>query len=459
MKKVFAVILAVALIVALVPTLAFAKDYDYMSEYDGEQTCCWDNILMYVPGEEEGSEVESFLGGVNGQVTVYLSDTEGVVEKGNETHFKIAGWVGFDQEIKGFGYSVDGGDAVYSEAFYVEPESGVVDAAVAFGCDYSARFKIDCNAADFTKTSVISGIVKLADDSEYIISAHSMDVEFTYKVVDPTESTEDPAATEEPAIEDCAPDIYFLFDEDEKYDAAFSNGHLMSDDGYDEDKNCEIIIVEEGGDPYLGINMSSLLDYYDDDVDLDKYKVVQFGVKVDYSVDKSGQLYYITDEDGEYSEKKMTQFSYKNTEDFQAVTFNFAKSKNWTGFLTGLRYDAFGEATKDTEIELYYIAFFETKAQAETFAAVYAEKGNEAFPVIEVPTAKPTNTPTPTPEAEATPEAADATEAPAEENPSEAPETTDEGSKEKSGCGSMLISGAAVTMLAAAVVVIRKKEG
>ena len=96
----------------------------------------------------------------------------------------------------------------------------------------------------------------------------------------------------------------------------------------------------------------------------------------------------------------MATINYKNTTDFQAVTANFTKAKKWSGMLTILRYDVFGTLEADeSTVEVYYVAFFETKADADEFGKLFAERGYDIFPEVATPTPKPTNTPTPTPTA------------------------------------------------------------
>ena len=199
MKKITALFIAIIMLAALVPTMISAKSYEYMSDYEGNQAAHWDNIVTYKPGEGD-TEVQEYIG-TNGQVVNYIRDHNSVVEKGDETGFALRGWVAFDQEIKAFGYQLDSGEAVYNESYYKTAESGVVNAGINAGCDYAARFSIEFNAADFTKTTIIRGIVKLGDGSEYVISATAADVEFTYKV-ESEEQTPEPTETTPPTLEE-----------------------------------------------------------------------------------------------------------------------------------------------------------------------------------------------------------------------------------------------------------------
>jgi len=250
-------------------------------------------------------------------------------------------------------------------------------------------------------------------------------------------------ATEGP---DGEPYYMMVFDEDGKYGDIFSNPNVMSYEGFDEEKKCEVLTVAEGGDPYIYISVAGVEDYFDELPDLSVYKFLQIGIRVDTAKGNNMMaLYYTTAEDGAVDEAKTSSAKYTATTDVQAVTISFLRSKRWDGELAGLRIDPYSACQEEHQIELYYIAFFKTREDALAFAKKYAEQGNEAFPAIATATPRPTNTP-----------------APATAEPTEAPtaEPTEVATEEpkSSGCGGTVISVGACIVMACGAFLIRKKH-
>ncbi len=447
MKKLLAIVLAAVLALCSLPFAAFADGADLpsMMEYEGAGYCNLDTVF------KENQEFVSELGKGLG----YLSEREYKITEQYQV-LCLAGWVAFDQDIKAFGYRIDGGEVVIVEEAYRTSEDAVVAAAKTANCDYSARFEIPANVAELKGTHVIDYLVKLADDKVYIITAAGNDLTITYEGEADPEATPTPAPVEEDVV---LPGIYFTFDEEDKYDTFFSAGKEVEDIGWNAEEKCEQLVVTTSTDPYITMNVPlAANDFFDDDLDCSKYKVLQIGVKVDANHGNGGQIYYTTDESTEPGETQVASLAYKNTTDFQALTVNFTKNRRWTGILTTLRYDVFGTLNADeSTVNVYYVAFFETKADADAFAKVFAVKGYDAFPVVATPTPKPTNTPTPTPTA--TP---DVTEAPVEPEVTEAateiPAGDDKDNKTDSGCGSVVGGGAVVVAAAMAAFIIRRRK-
>lgn len=448
MKKLLAVILTAALVISLLPTVIFAEKTNIpsMGEYEGLGYTNLDTVFK--EDDQNLSEI--------GKGTAYLNENDFTL-KGEYSVIDLGGWVAFDTEIKAFGYRIDGGEAVIVEEAYAVPEDAVVAAALGLKCDYCARFRIRVDVSGLKGRHVIDYLVQLNDNNIYIISVMGLDLTITY------EGPADPDAASTPEPEEKSdlvlPGIFFTFDEEDKYDGLFSAGHDMEDLGWDSEKKCEQIIVSMSTDPYLPVNAALVAsDFFDDPIDLSKYKVLSIGVQLDENHGSGGQIYYVTDEYPDLGETQVTSINYKNHTDFQAINVNFAKVKKWAGELQMFRYDAFATTSNEESIiSLYYIAFFETKADAENFAKAFAEQGYDVFPVVETPTPKPTNTPSPTPTV--TPEASE-TEAPAvteTEVPTEVAATEE---PKQSGCGSVMLSGFAVLALAgaAAMLVRRKKD-
>lgn len=458
MKKLLIVLLAVALAVSVMPITVFAEEpvssLPSMVEYDGKNHCNLDTVFR----EEDEFVSEMGMG------FSYLGERDFVIEAEYQ-ELTLAGWVAFDKEIKAFGYRIDGGSVIILEDAYRDPEDAVVEAASYVGCDYAARFVIRANVAELKGRHTIDYVVRLTGNEDYIIAMSGSDMTVTY--VGPKDPAETP--TPEPVISETdvvAPGIFFTFDEEDKYAGFFSGGKEVEDIGWDPEKKCELLVVSTSQDPYISANVAiAAFDEFDEDIDCSKYKAVSIGVRVDENHGIGGQIYFATDENPEVGEGQVTTISYKNTTDFQAVTVNFAKIRKWSGILTTFRYDVFGTlAAEESTVEVYYVAFFETKADADNFAKAFAEKGYDAFPVIATPTPKPTNTPTPTPTS--TPEGYVApTDVPETGEPTETEvpggddKPADSGSSGgKKGCGGIIGGGFAIAALGAVLMIKRKKH-
>ncbi|MBO7398940.1 MAG: hypothetical protein J6X47_07220 [Clostridia bacterium] len=452
MKKVLALAIAAIMILSVIPFAAAAAESKSIEEYEGKYYVIWDNVFK---NNEDAENLLSPLGGAGG----WISEQDGVIKdpEGAYTAICLSGWVAFDQEIKAYGYRIDDGEIVFVDEAYREADPAVVDAAATVGCDYAARYCVTIPTAGLLGLHKLGVFVKVADGEVYMLSRQGQDIEVGYQGPEDPNATDTPVPEETPAADpsENAPGVWLTFDEEEKYPDLFNNGHGMSADEYDEEKKCQLILVDAGGDPYIALNIGgAILDYFEDGVDCDEYKVLQLGVKVNPKAGNSGQIYYTNEDEGNFNEGMAIAFNYKQTEEFQALTINFTRTKKWSGLLGQIRYDAFGETTDESDIELYYVAFFKTKDQADAFAKEFAEKGYDAFPVIATPTPKPTNTPSPTPTS--TPEETDEPEATTAPTVTEAPKDND---KPKKGCGSSVVCGGVlVCLLGAAVAVIGKKK-
>lgn len=69
-----------------------------------------------------------------------VTDVDLLADIGKE--LKIWGWVGTGTEIKGFGYRINGGEAVTQPDFVYPADEGVVNAAANKGASYSSRYAI-----------------------------------------------------------------------------------------------------------------------------------------------------------------------------------------------------------------------------------------------------------------------------------------------------------------------------
>lgn len=449
MKKVLAILLATALVLSALPFVVFAEKAELpsMGEYEGS---CYTNLDNVFKDGELMTE--------DGKGLPFLNENDFVVQTEAQT-LGIGGWVAFDTEIKGFGYRIDGGEAVFSEDFIHDAEAAVQAAAATVSCDYSARFFILANVEGLKGDHLIEFLVKAGNET-YTMYVTGLELSITYK--GPADENATPAPEEgETEVQAGLPGIFFAFDEEDKYEGLFSGGREVEDIGWDSENKCELIQVVTSQDPSITVNATLVAsDFFDEDIDLSKYKVLSIGVKLDENHGTGGQIYYDTDEDPGFGEGKVTMINYKNHTDFQAITINYSKVKKWSGILNTFRYDVFGTLNaEESTVQVYYIAFFETKADADNFAKLFAEKQYEAFPVVATPTPKPTNTPSPTPTA--TPDAQDVPEVQETEAPTETAENGQTEEKKESGCGSIIGGGlalTALTALAGTVLAVKRKK-
>ena len=451
MKKIIAICLIAALALTAIPVMSFAAELTSMLDYDGSCYGALDNVFI--------DNTDEFMGGFDGAGRDYLTEIDGTI-RGEHSFVMITGWVAFDQPIKGYGYQIDGGDVVMVEDAIVTAGQDVLDAAASQNCDYATRMKIRIELGGLLGTHTLVPTIRVEDGKDYSLALFNQEIEITYEgPADPNATpTPEPEATPEGEAGETEPVIFLLFDEDDKYGDIFTGGNMVEVGDFDEEKKCQILNVSESTDPYIAIAVVDAVDeVFGEEIDLDAYKFVQLGVRINpEACNSNGQIYFTTSEDPSLGERQCLAFQYKKTDEFQIVTINFSRTKSWTGILNVFRYDVFGTATADSDAELYYIAFFKTKEVAEAFAAEYTEKGADAFPEVATPTPKPTNTPTPEPVD--TP-----TDSGNEDNaqaPTAAPsvtETPDTGKKK--GCGSVVLGGAAVAaMMGAALILLKKKH-
>ncbi len=94
---------------------------------------------------------------------------------------KVRGWVGFfAEDIGQFGYQIDGGEPVMSDAFTLDTEQPVLDAAMSAGARSASRYKVTVPIRDLSGEHTITILAKDAQGNCDIIK------EFTLiKAVDP----------------------------------------------------------------------------------------------------------------------------------------------------------------------------------------------------------------------------------------------------------------------------------
>ena len=183
MKKVFSIFVIAAVVIAMLAVPSFAAsltdidDYGTIGDgvvggsfdgakYDGVdytkdgQPINWEKIF-----QPDGNYLNGFeWSDLCSPIDTTAADCPEVIQ--------IAGWLGLDQGIKGYGYKVGDKAPVFDEAFLVEPEEGVI----AAGGEFAKRFRVDIPAkgADITGTVPVSLVAELEDGTIVVFNSESV---------------------------------------------------------------------------------------------------------------------------------------------------------------------------------------------------------------------------------------------------------------------------------------------
>lgn len=424
------------------------------TEYPGVMTGHWD--AMTANGEEVG-------GGV--QIMQYATMNSFTIEVAAEI-LEFRGWAMCDSEVKAFGYQINGEEPVFSEEYFAPTEQPVYDAGAAVGADYGGRFIIPMDVAMLKGRNSIS---ILADTDEGIYSIHlvtgfDLEIDFVQAgtEAEPTPTPEVPAEKKEPILIRFntleAVDDFFLY--------STVNSHVTMID-FDEEKLCAFFETTGGPDPNVAFLFAQIAE--DEDMSLgtisaNDYKALAFIGRFDYDTicndpekEIIGTFYFTTDTSTELNEAKNVLYTYEKTDDLQYVVLDFAGNRFWKGELGDCRFDFFATTDNDCVYELYFVGLFADADEANEFFASYKEIGDAIFP-----TPEPTEAPTETPDVQPT---EGSVEEPTAEEPTVEAETEEPTSQsssekeEKKGCGGFVAAiPAGALMLAAAVVLAKKKR-
>ena len=168
----------------------------------------------------------------------------------------------------------------------------------------------------------------------------------------------------------------------------------------DKNSNSYKVNIVPGEDPFIEMMFGALTESKAiSPVPCSKYKVMQIALKTNTAgTSGTGTLYFQTDVFSGYGETKNIHYKYYASEGLQFLNVDFTPAKLWEGNVANCRFDMFENVTADTELDIYYIAFFADREAADEFAEKYtewSEKGGTfpaEFPVK--PTAAPTAVPT-----------------------------------------------------------------
>ena len=233
--------------------------------------------------------------------------------------------------------------------------------------------------------------------------------------IDPGESEQGPQTGETEEVSSAPYDL-ILFDRRAGDNVNISLGealfeaemHSQIDSVYaDSASNSLIIVIQGGNDPFIEMMFGALTDSIAA-IPCAKYKVLQIALKTDVSLTGgTGTMYFQTDIFSGYGETKNVHYKYNSTNDIQFLNIDLGAHKLWEGNVANCRFDMFENAKKDTQMNMYYVAFFKDVQSAEEFSAKYlewSEKGGDFpadYPVKA--TAAPTQEPTAAPDITAAP--------------------------------------------------------
>ena len=245
--------------------------------------------------------------------------------------------------------------------------------------------------------------------------------------------------------------------------------------GYDEtEKAFKMTTSTATNDPYASLDFGALAP-----ASADTYKYIVFKVKNNHAnASTSFTLFYAAGADNGAAAGRTKTVSVKSGMDgWQYVVADMSKVSGWTGKINNIRLDIFDGSNTPADTTMYFgaIVLCKTAEEAAKVSEGWAPEGSitdylaylEAMkPETEPETEEPTDVPTePETEAPTEPETDAPTEAPTAaptEPVTDAPavDTTTETLTEpaKGGCGSAVTFGLAAILVAAAAVVVRKKD-
>ncbi|MBP3667135.1 MAG: phosphodiester glycosidase family protein [Clostridia bacterium] len=240
--------------------------------------------------------------------------------------------------------------------------------------------------------------------------------------------------------------------------------------GYDEgEKAFKMTTSAATNDPYASLDFGALAP-----ASADTYKYIVFKVKNNHTVGSTSlTLFYAAGADNGAAAGRTKTVSVKSGMDgWQYVIADMSKVSNWKGNINNIRLDIFDSLNTPADVSMYFgaIVLCKTADEAAKVADGWAPEGSITDYLAYLESLKPETEPeteAPT-EPETDPVTEPATDTPAEpdtdpvtETPTApAEETTVETLTEpvKSGCGAAVTFGMAAVLVAAAVVVIRKKD-
>lgn len=164
-----------------------------------------------------------------------------------------------------------------------------------------------------------------------------------------------------------------------------------------------VIDITAGLDPNMNIQASEEAST----LSAEEYPVLLLKVKRSEGTPLTGQFFFSTTNFAGPNPAGSVSFPYADTTDWQLIPVNLGNNTNYTGEILSFRYDPFTETEADCQVQIEWIAFFQSMEAAKNFDE------NATDPDPENPsTPTPTEAPTKKPETSETPKAASPTDSP-----------------------------------------------
>ena len=262
----------------------------------------------------------------------------------NVASIRFWGWLATSAKVVAVGYQIDGGDVAFNDAFLVEAEQGVIDAAAGAGASNATRYRTYADVSGVSAGEhTVACIYKLEDGT----LVRYIEIKINKAV--------DPNAPVDIITVDRMEEIFNTGKE-----AAASNHYiqmmeLVKKDGY-------ATLTSTDGDPYLALVP------LDSNYDAAQYLLIVYRT----TSDQQGQI-FVGSAGGWTGANDQFTFSYEGDGKWHAIVVDLKLSQNVTSdTLTYLRWDFF--AGNGGSIDVAYAAFF----TSEDAGKAYAEKNMPA---------------------------------------------------------------------------------
>ncbi len=206
------------------------------------------------------------------------------------------------------------------------------------------------------------------------------------------------------------------------------------------ENNILVINITAGSDPNMYLHAS------EDAAALsaEEYPVLLLKVKRSEGAPLTGQFFFNTTEFSGPNPAGAVSFPYEDITDWQMIPVNLGSNTNYVGDIISYRFDPFSTTEADCQVEIEWIAFFQTMEAAKNF--------NGDFTQFE------TQTPSPTP-AESTSSPSATAKATASNAPqSSSPAGRDEGTISKTTIIILAAVGIAVVAIIVILIIINRKK-
>ncbi len=268
-------------------------------------------------------------------------DGRAVINNGNVEYVRIWGWVAFQSEQIGqVGYRIDDGEPVYDDAFLIEAEQPIINAALAIGAQSATRISVMIPVRQLSGEHVIEIVARDGYEFGYQASIAIFELE---KAADPY-----------------AP--LFVFDP-YAIEASLSNyTHDVISGGISTDSSYVTLVCPKGEDPYINLLPYTPLAYTNV-----KFIVLAYRTEV---ADRYGQLFVGSDV-GPTGQNDCVTFDYVADGAWHTYVLDLSKvdAINASFDLSYLRYDIYPACQAGQSIDIAYVAGFDSMEDLIKFQA------------------------------------------------------------------------------------------